>query len=713
MLKYLTMLATVKCCHGAQVKIQSGLTNVKLDGAEVVARDAIIGATIMGCPNVGPGLTPCTAVVSVLAGFSPGVEIDGVTPLLETAMGLTNGVPPGIWKVEDPGAVKLAEGAAAATGATSPVAPEATPHSDMQRTRARNLKWAASEKRIGETVTLSWTPGEGDGHTARVTIFEKLLEGERVVCDLNCQWADGDSPHLDWEISYPFSGCPDRRPYAEYMFTVSGLVETIRSDQFVDGVLKVKGDVRCVITDSHNQPLFDQSCEVRAADGTKEFLKTKSGGVLKINGVHPAPTALFISGTQIQISGTGTSLQRSGALTPATFDRAESLLQRAAVRLNDHPRFEAVAARPVSEALIRVREERVDWSNTKTASAGALATTGLLLADDVTGVGVVDDVLIPVAWLIVLGVGLCEGLAQLAHLPWQRTATKQHFQDFHEILQSNPSAPKPESESESEPTLVDPITPLLTLYVISENSKSRKRERKTVDLFWPEFYLPRPAGIQQGEIVSRIRGKTATIRGTATCQRQVQTLIRFADREASRTGIPLRQLLTTRRFELIDAVKFAKKHPRNYFHPNLLYTKSDQQLLENIQRLNENALHVPLAEVAYDRFYGITDDYVGGGYYTKFDAHHTLPLYFQGAQESFANLCILDVDAHLRGHVLLRYQRHWGKHRLPVDILRHPPGQLYRIRFVSRESQVITRTPDEMEPDAIETDYWPRPEAEE
>ncbi|MBP1466291.1 hypothetical protein EYB53_011295 [Candidatus Chloroploca sp. M-50] len=52
--------------------------------------------TIVGCPNIGPTIKPCTTTLAVKQGYSDLVRIQGKQVCLDTVIGLTDGTPPGI-----------------------------------------------------------------------------------------------------------------------------------------------------------------------------------------------------------------------------------------------------------------------------------------------------------------------------------------------------------------------------------------------------------------------------------------------------------------------------------------------------------------------------------------------------------------------------------------------------------------------------------------
>jgi hypothetical protein len=67
---------------------------------------------IVGCPNVGPTIKPCTSTLPVQQGYSSLIRIEGRRVCLDEVTGLTDGTPPGTVKyhVRAPGQSLVAEG---------------------------------------------------------------------------------------------------------------------------------------------------------------------------------------------------------------------------------------------------------------------------------------------------------------------------------------------------------------------------------------------------------------------------------------------------------------------------------------------------------------------------------------------------------------------------------------------------------------------------
>jgi tetratricopeptide (TPR) repeat protein len=66
----------------------------------VITEADILGASVVGCPNVGVGVKPCQSVISVAHGLSGRVRRDGSPALLADGWGLTDGTPPGTVRFE-------------------------------------------------------------------------------------------------------------------------------------------------------------------------------------------------------------------------------------------------------------------------------------------------------------------------------------------------------------------------------------------------------------------------------------------------------------------------------------------------------------------------------------------------------------------------------------------------------------------------------------
>lgn len=94
-MKFLTHEAVVTCLHGGLVEFNAAAEPWEIMGSPVLTVEAVEGAVINGCPQVGPGLVPCTQVLQVTRGRALGAEVGGRVPLLESLDFTTNGNPVG------------------------------------------------------------------------------------------------------------------------------------------------------------------------------------------------------------------------------------------------------------------------------------------------------------------------------------------------------------------------------------------------------------------------------------------------------------------------------------------------------------------------------------------------------------------------------------------------------------------------------------------
>lgn len=106
-MKWLTEDAVINCKH------ELGIVHLLLPFQELVTierRKVLVennpeDKPIIGCPNIGATIKPCTKTLQVESGYSDFLRIDGRRICLDTVTGLTNGTPPGIIKyvVHSPG----------------------------------------------------------------------------------------------------------------------------------------------------------------------------------------------------------------------------------------------------------------------------------------------------------------------------------------------------------------------------------------------------------------------------------------------------------------------------------------------------------------------------------------------------------------------------------------------------------------------------------
>lgn len=108
----LTEDAKIVCDHElGNVKLAPIQRLVTIEGRSVLVNNDPEGRPIVGCPNIGATIKPCTATLDVEAGYSELVRIDNKAACLDAVTGLTDGTPPGTikYKVRSPGQSLVSE----------------------------------------------------------------------------------------------------------------------------------------------------------------------------------------------------------------------------------------------------------------------------------------------------------------------------------------------------------------------------------------------------------------------------------------------------------------------------------------------------------------------------------------------------------------------------------------------------------------------------
>jgi hypothetical protein len=105
MASVLTTASTVKCAHGGTVTLKASQSQLLVAGNPALTALDLVGAPIQSCPVVSsPSSAPCVTVATVIVGPATTLLVNGQPVLLDTATGLTNGVPsPATWSVSSAG----------------------------------------------------------------------------------------------------------------------------------------------------------------------------------------------------------------------------------------------------------------------------------------------------------------------------------------------------------------------------------------------------------------------------------------------------------------------------------------------------------------------------------------------------------------------------------------------------------------------------------
>ena len=108
--KVITEGSTIKCPHQGTVTFTANQHLLKIDGKAVLVVDDITSGQVSGCLNLtnpNTGAVQCQKVLSLTAGAATKLKVSVKPVLLETAMGITNGLPLNIWSVQSAGQTKL------------------------------------------------------------------------------------------------------------------------------------------------------------------------------------------------------------------------------------------------------------------------------------------------------------------------------------------------------------------------------------------------------------------------------------------------------------------------------------------------------------------------------------------------------------------------------------------------------------------------------
>jgi hypothetical protein len=104
----ITRASALVCAHQGTVVLSPTQQKLTVHGEAVLVMGDLEGKPIAGCTVVpAPGIKPCLTVVTMLAGASTRLTVDGKPVLLDTATGLTDGVPPSAWTVRTSGQTSM------------------------------------------------------------------------------------------------------------------------------------------------------------------------------------------------------------------------------------------------------------------------------------------------------------------------------------------------------------------------------------------------------------------------------------------------------------------------------------------------------------------------------------------------------------------------------------------------------------------------------
>jgi hypothetical protein len=104
MAKVLTAAAVVVCNHQGIVTVAASQQVFTAGGSPVLVLGDMEGKPVAGCALASTGATPCTTILSTLAGIATTLTAGSAPVLLDTATGATNA---GTWQVNSAGQTLL------------------------------------------------------------------------------------------------------------------------------------------------------------------------------------------------------------------------------------------------------------------------------------------------------------------------------------------------------------------------------------------------------------------------------------------------------------------------------------------------------------------------------------------------------------------------------------------------------------------------------
>ena len=112
-MKWLTEDAVITCKHElGKVILAPTQDLVTIEQRQVLVDNNPENRSVVGCPNIGATIKPCTTTLKVEEGYSDFLRVNGKRICLDTVTGLTDGTPPGVVKytVRSPGQEFVAVG---------------------------------------------------------------------------------------------------------------------------------------------------------------------------------------------------------------------------------------------------------------------------------------------------------------------------------------------------------------------------------------------------------------------------------------------------------------------------------------------------------------------------------------------------------------------------------------------------------------------------
>jgi len=102
-MRVLVLPGVLRCGHDGKVSTIASQEWVRIAEAPILVDNDPEGREISMCPNISTNTKQCNTTLRVAKGYSTFIRIDGKAICLDSVQGYTDGVPPSLYTVRDPG----------------------------------------------------------------------------------------------------------------------------------------------------------------------------------------------------------------------------------------------------------------------------------------------------------------------------------------------------------------------------------------------------------------------------------------------------------------------------------------------------------------------------------------------------------------------------------------------------------------------------------
>jgi len=289
---YLTHASQLQCQHGGILTVPPPTKrSLVVNGQPVLTATDVLSGTIVGCTQVGVGQVPCTKVVTVTRGKARAIDVDGLTPVLSTLKGMTNGSP-----IQDFGVAAVGNSNASVSRETSA---QKGDEPLSENWTISNLRWSHSEARTGDTVSLlARTTDLADGTPVQLTIYEYDADGRHDLVRTLFSSVASNRIQVDWQYKYhrdtddiltqeELERYGSNYNHPEYFFVIEAFGITFGQNQ-ESRMLRYKDWLELTLLDqATGDAIPNEQYMITFADGSKREGKLDAQGFLRIENAPP------------------------------------------------------------------------------------------------------------------------------------------------------------------------------------------------------------------------------------------------------------------------------------------------------------------------------------------------------------------------------------------------------------------------------------------